>query len=261
MLAAALLAPQPSRAAGSVWTATQVDGSPATFYWAVIVGVTDYAGTTKDAAGSAADAYAMRDHLLSLGWQSDHIYVVSNLSATRDGILKAIRWLASKTNGRSLAIFHYSGHEKPFRTTADGDSESQDVSIWASDNRYILDGELGRELARVRAYKMWIDISACRSQGFGDWGMSAPNRVITYSSAASELSWADPALGYSLFSFFSIVRGMRAKAADLNRDGRVSVEEAFWYSRKPVMEATRGTQHPIIVDRFSGDFHIAPPQA
>ncbi len=246
-------------AATSVWTASQVDGYPNTFYWAVIVGITDYAGVTPNATGSAEDAYALRDHLLSLGWRSDHIYVVTNLSATRDGILKAISWLAYKTNNRSLAIFHYSGHEKPFATTADGDSEARDVALWGADNRYILDGELGREMARVRAYRMWINLSVCRAGGFSDYGMSAPNRVITYSSPESELSYADGGLRHSISSYFMIVQGMRNKVADKNRDGLVSVEEAFWYSRGPVIDRTGNKQHPVMIDRWWGDFGIKPP--
>lgn len=258
-VAAALILWPGVPAQASVWTATQVDGVPNTFYWAAIVGVTDYWGSTADATGSARDAAALRDHLLSLGWRSDHIYMVTSLSATRDGILRAIRWLASKTNGRSLAVFHYAGHEKPFRTTADGDSEARDVAIWASDNRYILDGELGRELAAVRAYRMWIHISACRAGGFSDAGTSAVNRVITYSSPEGELSYVDAGINHSWFGYYTIVQGMRNRAGDANADGRVSVEEAFWYARTRVTAKTGGLQHPVMSDRWPGDFHLKPP--
>jgi hypothetical protein len=257
---ASVLLPSGAGAATTVWNATQVDGVPNTFYWAVIAGATDYAGSTPNATGSAEDAYALRDHLLSLGWRSDHIFMLTNLSMTRDNLLRSIRWLASKTNSRSLAIFHYSGHERPFKTTADGDSEASDVALWGADNRFILDGELGRELGRVRAYKSWIHLSSCRAGGFSDAGTSAPNRVITYSSPQSELSWADSGLKHSVFNYFMIVQGMRNKVADKNRDGKVSVEEAFWYSRNPVATSTGGRQHPVMNDRFYGDFFIQPPK-
>ncbi|HEX9695625.1 MAG TPA: caspase family protein [Actinomycetota bacterium] len=260
LIAAPLVASPAAAATGSVWDARQIDGVPNSFYWAVIVGVTDYAGSTGDSFGSAQDAWALRDYLLSLGWRPDHIYMVTSLSASRYQILRAIGWLASKSNSRSLAVFHYSGHEKPFRTWADGDGETQDVAIWASDNRYILDGELGRELGRVNAYRMWIHISACRAAGFSDPGMSKPNRVITWASAPFELAFVTPALGHTWFGYFTIVDGMRNKRADANRDGKVSVEEAFWYSRGPVMSYTQGRQHPWMSDRWSGEFTLAPPR-
>lgn len=254
------LTPAPAAVAASVWDARQIDGVPNTFYWAVIVGITDYAGSTPDAYGSAADAWTLRRHLLSLGWRSDHIYMVSNLAATRDQILRAIRWLAGKTNNRSLAVFHYAGHEMPFRTTSDGDAEVQDVAIRAADNRFILDGELGRELGRVNAYRMWIHISACRAAGFSDPGMSKPNRVITWASAPTELAYASQSINYSWFGYYMIVQGMQNKVADANRDGRVSVEEAFWYSRGPVLRWTANKQHPWMADRWQGEFVLSPPR-
>lgn len=259
-LLAASLTGSPAKASGSVWDARQTDGVPSSFYWAVIVGITDYAGSTSDAYGASADGWALRRHLLSLGWRSDHIYMVSNLSATRDQILRAIRWLADKTDRRSLAVFHYSGHERPFRTTADGDAEAQDVAIQAADNRYILDGELGRELGLVDSYRMWIHISTCRAAGFSDPGMSKPNRVITWASAPTELGYASQSLNHSWFGYYLIVQGMQNKVADTNRDGRVSVEEAFWYSRGPVVRWTGGKQHPWIADRWAGEFTLSPPQ-
>lgn len=256
----AILAPAPAGATGSVWDARQIDGQPPTFYWAVIVGASDYAGSTGDAYGSSGDAWALRTHLMSLGWRSDHIYMLSNLSATREQIIRAIRWLASKTNRRSLAVFHYAGHEKPFRTSADGDNETQDVAIWAADNRYILDGELGRELGRVEAYRMWIHIAACRAAGFNDAGMSKPNRVITWASTPAELAYVSQSLNHSWFGYYMIVQGMRNKVADANRNGQVSVEEAFWYSRAPILKWTGNKQHPWMSDRWAGEFTLAPPR-
>ncbi|MGH6784763.1 MAG: caspase family protein, partial [Sphingomicrobium sp.] len=241
--------------------ARQIDGQPNTFYWAVIVGISDYAGRTQDLPGSANDAYALRDHLKRLGWRDDHIFLVTNRGATRDNILKGIRWLASKTNNRSAAIFHFSGHELPTRTTADGDNETQDVQIRTHDNRFIIDGDLGREMGRVKAARMWIDLSLCRAGGFNDAGMYKAGRVITYASPQKELAYEDSGIRHSVFSYHQIVEGMARKKADRNRDGQVTVEEAFWYSRQPVWNWTRSKQHPAISDQLSGDFSITPPRA
>lgn len=260
LAALALLAGQTTQAGSAHDNARQIDGQPATFYWAVLIGVSDYAGNTDDLKGSARDAYALRDHLLSLGWRSDHIYVATDSSATRDGILKAIRWLASKTNNRSAAVFHFSGHEWPTRTTADGDNETRDVAIRAHDNRLIVDGELGRELGKVNANRFWIDLSLCRAGGFQDAGMIKPGRVLTYSSPESELSYEDPNVGHSVFSYYSIVQGMRDGHADRNGDGTISVEEAFQFSRTPVIDRTGGRQHPLMIDKLGGDFSITPPK-
>lgn len=250
---------RPAVASSAHDNARQIDHQPSTFYWAVLVGISQYAGNTRDLTGSANDARAIRDHLRSIGWRDDHIYVLTDASATKAGILKGIRWLAAKTNNRSAAIFHYSGHQHPMRTSADGDNEAQDQAIRAHDNKFIIDGDLGKELGKVKAARMWIDMSLCRAGGFNDRGMTGRGRVITYSSPESQLSYEDPSLRHSVFSYFAIVRGMRDRMADRNADGKVSVEEAYYWSRSPVIDRTSGKQHPAISDGLSGDFSITPP--
>lgn len=239
--------------------ARQVTGQPATFYWALIVGIDDYAPPTRDNVGSYGDAKALRAHLLNLGWRDDHIMMITNRAATRSRILSGLAWLRSKTTPESTAVFHYSGHEKPFSSDVDGDGEARDVAIWAADNKLLVDGDLGKALGAVRAGRMWINLAVCRAGGFDDAGMSKAGRVITYSSPESELSYEDPSLRHSVFGYHSIVQGMRNRHADANSDGIVSVEEAFGYAKPLVTEHTSGRQHPILSDRFSGEFTLRPP--
>lgn len=241
--------------------AVQTPGQPATYHWALIIGINDYAPPTKDNVGSYQDAKALRAHLLSLGWRDDHIMLITNRAATRSKILSGIAWLASKTTAESTAVFHYSGHEKPYSSDVDGDGEARDVAIWAADNKLLVDGDLGDALGRVRASKMWINLAVCRAGGFNDPGMLKSGRVITYSSPESELSYEDPDLQHSVFGWHSIVQGMRNREADANGDGIVSVEEAFSYAKPLVTEHTSGRQHPTIADSYSGSFTLKVPPA
>lgn len=237
--------------------ATQRDGNPASFGWALIVAINDYAGGTRDNIGSYQDGVALRNHLLARGWQPDHVLLIGNRTATRPMIMKGLEWLAEKTDERSTVVFHYSGHEKPAKGNPDGDREGRDVALWVSDNRLINDGELGRALGRVRAGRMWINLAVCRAGGFDDPGMSAPGRVITYSSPERELSYEDTRLRHSIFGYYVIVQGMREGAADLDQSGTVAVEEAFHYATPLVSERTGYNQHPEIDDRYPGDFELS----
>lgn len=233
---------------------------PATNYWALLIGINDYAGSTRDNVGSYQDARDLRMHLLSLGWHSDHIVLIGNRDATASRILQGIRWLASKTNSSSVVVFHYSGHEKPLKTSADGDNESRDVALWVADNKLIVDGVLGREMGKVAAAKMWIDLAVCRAGGFSDVGMVKAGRVLTFSSPESELSYEDPGLHHSVFGWYVIMEGMRQHLGDLNGDGVVTVEEAFVYGRPLVTDRTGGRQHPKISDKLSGELNLTPPE-
>jgi hypothetical protein len=252
---------RPARGASPQDRAKQVAGDPASFYWALIIGINDYAGGTRDNIGSYQDAVALRAHLLAFGWRSDHVMILANRAATRDSILRGIRWLAAKTDERSLAVFHYSGHEKPFSKDVDGDGEARDVALWASDNALVVDGDLGRELGRVRAGRMWLDFSVCRAGGFNDPGTVAEGRVVTYSSPERELSYEDPSVHHSVFGFYSIVEGMRDRWADENSDGNVTVQEAFAYARPKVVSRTSNRQHPLMIDHTAGGFSLVPPSA
>lgn len=232
---------------------------PASNYWALLIGINDYAGSTRDNVGSYQDARDLRKYLLSLGWHSDHIALIANRDATASRIIQGIRWLASKTNSSSVVVFHYAGHEKPLRTSSDGDNEKRDVALWVSDNKLITDGRLGKEMSKVRAAKMWIDLAVCRAGGFSDAGMIRSGRVLTFSSPESELSYEDPGLKHSVFGWYLTMEGLRQGLGDLNGDGIVTVEEAYKYARPYVIDRTRGRQHPKITDKLSGQLNLRPP--
>lgn len=250
------LYPQQSRA-------SQDASDPATQRWALLIGINDYAGSTQDTIGSRQDAQSLRQHLLNLHWRRDHIMLLTDRNATASRILDAIKWLAAKTDEHSTVVFHYAGHEKPLRTDVDNDREARDVALWAADNRLVPDGALATALARVRVARMWIHLATCRAGGFDDPGMLAAGRIITYSSPEREYSYEDPKRKHSVFGYYVIVRGLMRPEADSDRNGRVSVEEAFRFARPLVRDRTGNRQHPFVVDHAPGSFllQIPPPPA
>lgn len=242
--------------------ATQSNSVPATKYWALLIGINDYAGNTADNVGSRQDAQTLQTVLLRWGWRQDHIMLITDRDGTASHIIEGIRWLASKTNSSSTAVFHYAGHENWTRTTADGDNEARDVEIWAADNRNIIDGTLGKEMNRVGAGRMWINFATCRAAGFSDAGMIKSGRVLTFSSPENEYSYEDPKLHHSVFGWYSVYQAMYNNKGDKNHDGTITVEEAFAYARPAVVSYTNGAQHPSIVDKVSGarmSLRIPPP--
>ncbi|HJR18756.1 MAG TPA: caspase family protein [Actinomycetota bacterium] len=233
--------------------------NPASNYWALLIGINTYKGSWRDNVGSYQDARDLRKHLLALGWRSDHITLIGNKDATASRIIQGIRWLASKTNSSSVVVFHYAGHEKPLRTKSDGDNEKRDVAIVSTEGKLITDGRLGKEMNKVRAARMWIDLAVCRAGGFNDAGMVKTGRVLTFSSPESELSYEDPGVHHSVFGWYLIMEGLRQGLGDQNGDGVVTVEEAYKYARPYVIKRTGGRQHPKITDKLSGQFALRVP--
>ena len=226
--------------------------------WALLIGINDYVAPTADNIGARQDAQSIETTLVHLGWRTDHIILLTDLNATAQHIIDGIRWLAYKTRSNSTVVFHYSGHEnyRWVSSGSDSDRDTRDVMIWAANNRYITDDTLGYELNHVVAYHMWIDISTCRASGFDDYGMIKPGRILTYSSTVNELSYEDPYSHHSVFTWWEVILGMYDKKADTNHDGKVTVEEAFWWSKPHVTYYTSSRQHPVIVDRVTGNMYL-----
>lgn len=237
--------------------AVQTEGDPASFHWALIVGINDYAGKTRDNIGSYQDALILKELLLAHGWRADHVVLVGNRAATLPNVREGLKWLASKTDGRSTVVVHYSGHEKPYRTDIDRDGESRDVGLWLSDNNLMSDNEWGRGLGAVASSRMWINMAVCRAGGFDDPGTKKPGRLITYSSPESQLSYEDPNVNFSVFGYNVLVRGFKMRLGDLDDDGVITVQEAFHYGRPMVLDRTGNRQRPVMEDMLGSGFSLA----
>ncbi len=236
---------------------------PATTRWAVLIGINDYFGPTRDNVGSRQDAEDLYRHLTHLGWRSDHIVLLTDRDATRERVEQSIAWLARKTNGDSVAVFHYSGHTKQwFGWDPDRDGEVPDEALWPADNDRMTDRELTDRLAHVGAGRMWIDIGACEAAGYADPGMLRDGRVLTFSSKESEKSYEDPSASNSVWGYYLVERGLLAGGADADGDGDVTVQEAFDFAAPRAAQRTangrNGPQHPVIQDQ-AGTFSLRIP--
>jgi hypothetical protein len=207
--------------------------------WALVVGIDHFQGATRPNFGAVADAADFRQMLLKNGWADDHIRVLTDSGATAGAIRSGLQWLVDHSGPTSLSAFHYSGHVKQSGTTE---------YLWPHDNSFIPDTDLAASVRQLKG-QAWIDISGCEAAGF-DEGISSPTRLFTASSKSNEKSYEIPDMHQSVFTLLEIDQGMLQGAADANRDGRVSVQEAFAYAaaRAPSITSgeAQGAQHPQI---------------
>jgi len=78
-------------------------------------------------------------------------------------------------------------------------------------------------------------------------------RAIITASRAAEVSIELPELGHGIFTYY-LVQGLRG-AADLNRDGIVSLQEVYEYVEQQVSQKSRavgGNQHPVMKGEMEG---------
>lgn len=244
--------------------ATQQADDPVSTRWAVLVGVNEHSGSTRDNIGSRQDAESLYTHLLDMGWADDHVLLLTDGLATRETIVQAVDWLARKTDEASVAVFSYSGHAKQWPgQDMDGDGEVPDEALWPTDNQHIVDGEFVDMMAAVEAGRLWLNFMACEGAGFVDPGLALEGRVVTYSSAEVEKSYEDPSVGHSVWGWNLTVQGLRLGEADTNGDGEVTVQEAAAYAIPRAAERTRGqrygAQNGGMVDQARGAFSLAIP--
>jgi helicase len=78
-------------------------------------------------------------------------------------------------------------------------------------------------------------------------------RAIVTASRTNEVSLELPELGHGIFSYY-LVNGLKG-AADLNRDGIVSLQELYEYVEQQVSMKSRsvgGNQHPVMKGELEG---------
>ena len=77
--------------------------------------------------------------------------------------------------------------------------------------------------------------------------------MIITASRPTEVSLELPELGHGIFTYY-LVQGLKG-AADLNRDGIVSLQELYEYLEQQVSRKSRGVggnQHPVMKGEVEG---------
>jgi Caspase domain len=226
---------------------------------ALLVGVNDHQGSTRDNHGGVGDAQAMHQLLLRAGWPAGNIRLLTDGAATAGAIREGLNWLADTSSESSFSVFSYSGHVM---------LEGGAVHLWPHDNDWIPDVDVAASLRRIRGFG-WTHIAGCEAAAF-DKGVSSPRMLVTASSQGHEKSYEyGPDIGRSVFGRLLVDEGLLAKAADANRDGNASIQEAFRYAadRAPVITAgqAQGAQHPYLAGGDGGEWLLegsapaAPP--
>ena len=220
--------------------------------WAVVIGIQDYQGKTKDTYGGRGDAAAFMEALRRTGWNRDHVLYLTEGAATGNAIRNAMQWLVDRSGPNTFTVFHYSGHVK-----------QQGVGneyLWSVDNQFIRNTDVGTVLGSLRG-RAWVDIAGCEAAGF-DKGISSPLRLFSAASRVTEKGYEEPNWRQSIWTGLSVDRGILQGAADANRNGVVTVQEAVRYGEQQAPAMTQGQshgpQHPVIAGG-DGDWPLGRP--
>lgn len=229
--------------------------APTAEKWALVIGITEYDGRTRDTVGGANDAAVVQKALLANGWPADHIRMLVDADATAANIRAGMDWLVQNSTPTSLSVFHFSGHTRQANSGhSGGDNEQFHEFLWGRDNQFVSDREVG---ARMRALQghAWINMSNCEAAGFED-GFAGPTKLFTAASREDEKGYERYETGHSVLTGLMVNDALLGGAGDADGNGRVSLQEAFAYAaaRAPGQSegGEYGPQHPVMMGGDDG---------
>ncbi|MGB9879381.1 MAG: caspase family protein, partial [Anaerolineae bacterium] len=216
--------------------------------WAIIIGISDYAGTINDLEYCDDDAIDFKNALLGMGWSEKNVILLLDGQATKDGILSAIGEIEEKEGLGDEVVFFYSGHGST-GVANDGDDERKDECIIpyeCQQDYFIWDGELRSAFSQFESQRMLFVFDSCYSGGMID--LAAPGRLVLMACGEKQLSLESSAWENGQFSYYFADQGLLNGKADLNGDDKITFEEAFDYAK-----ANCRSQTPTAFDGFAYD--------
>ena len=253
--------------------------------WAVVIGISQYKYNTawnphkgiQDLRYAHQDARAFSDFLKSPaggGFSDDRVVLLTNQAATVKEVRKAIGDFLAQSLEDDLVILFFAGHGSP------DPKNPQNLYLLSHDTEpdnfygtalpmWEIDVALTRS---IRSKRVFILADACHSAGVGSTrAILVANRINTYmdalaqskkgvtkitASRANELSQEKefPEGGHGVFTHY-LLEGLQGKADD-NRDGFVTMEEAYQYLFDRVRSETRHSQNPWSSSYLNNDIPI-----
>lgn len=247
--------------------------------WAAVIGIGDYSNPlVPDLRFTVPDAEAMYAYLIDdLGVPEDHVFKLIDGDATSQRMKSVLGTELRRRAGEDdLVIIYYAGHGAPEldARNLDGDGLEKYLLSWEADPEDLYGtafsmNEIANIFGRIQAQRVIFIADACYSGASGGrtfgGGMRATisdafldrisgsgrGRVILSASSANEPSQERSDLGHGVFTYY-LLEGLKG-AADGNRDGVITVDEAYDYVAEKVPEDTGQTQHPVKKGEVEGE--------
>ena len=253
--------------------------------WAVIIGVGRYQSTDIPSLRyTVSDAESLYEILVGPGgFRKEHVLLITD-KTEKTPTLRNIKWalgtfLARSAKKDDTVLIFFAGHGAPEidqrGVERDGLAKYLIPSDADPDDLYstaLPMDEMQTIFGRVEAERMVVFLDACYSGAAGGRTFSSKKtragnlddqflerltrskgRAIITASRPSEVSIELPELGHGIFTYY-LVQGLKG-AADLNKDGIITVQELYEYVEQQVSVKSRsvgGNQHPVMKGEMEG---------
>jgi Caspase domain len=258
---------------------------PSREQWAVVIGVGHYNSTAiPQLQYTVADAELVQQVLVGQGgFKKENVLLITD-KTERKPTLRDLKWalgtfLARSAKKDDLIVIFFAGHGAPEVDPRGSESDGLAKYLVPSDadpndlySTALPMDEFQTIFDRIEAERVVVFVDACYSGAAGgrtfaskrtraarvdevflDRLTRSKGRAILTASRGSEVSLEVPELGHGLFTHY-LVQGLKG-AADLDRDGIVSLQELYQYLEQQVSQKSRsigGNQHPVMKGELEG---------
>ncbi|BCA53225.1 hypothetical protein W02_03650 [Nitrospira sp. KM1] len=237
--------------------------------WAVVIGISQYKAV-QPLRYADKDALAFHEYLANhIGIPQEQTMLLLNDQATLMNLKRTLGTeLRRKAGEKDTVIVYYAGHGAPEADASAGDDDGLEKYIvpFDADPRDLYTTGLPmREIEtifqRLMPERVIFISDSCYSgatagrtfatasrramvsENFLARLSKGKGRIVLSASKASEVSEEREDLGHGVFTYY-LLEGLRGKA-DSDKDGIITVDEAYGYVSKRVPEVTGQNQHPV----------------
>jgi len=160
-------------------------------YWAVLIGINDYPGTSGDLPFSVNEINSFKNTLLNKGsWNESHIIVLKDFEASHLNIFNALEWLAEQETRFDVSIIYFVGH---------GGKIDKNYTFSAYDSK-VFDYELD-EMFDSYDGRIVLIMDCCKSGGFVET-VKGRGRMIMAACDKDGLTYQYKPLKSGFFGYF-----------------------------------------------------------
>ncbi len=203
--------------------------------FALVIGISDYAGTQNDLRYCDEDANDWKNQLVKEGYD---VTILQDSKATKAEIENAVNYLASQSvEGAEIALC-YSGH-------------GSRGNIVSSDLYYISSRWFKTKFANSASSKMMFCFDACQI-GAMTTDLNSPGRVIAVASSKSSYSYdGNASMKNGVFTYYQMIGFNDLNYIYLEPDCQYACDQMINWAKTYRIRVV-----PSFLDSFPGDFDL-----